>query len=411
MGLSTGKWLAAVAIFGLTPPASADVIADWNENAVSYGILHNMGPPPAERVVAMTQLAMFDALNSIEHKYRPYLVQLPATSSASKEAAAAAAAGTVLAGINPQTRVSMNSLLESYLAAIPDSPAKAEGIKLGEAVADRILKERANDGAAEPDTYRPRTTAGVYVPTAPTAAPQWPRVKPFALTSASQFRPAPPIALDSVAWAADYNEIKELGGRASAKRSAQQTEDARFWLVVDGRGYYPVIRTVAEARKLSLVDSARLFALAAVAREDALIAVFDAKYHYEFWRPVTAIRNGDIDNNSATERDPAWAPIDATPMHPEYPCAHCISSASLVGVMEVVFGTAEMPEVSIASPTAPGVVHHWTNIRAFSDEVSEARIWAGFHYRSSTKIGQEMGHKIGEYVAKNLMQPVAVVAR
>ena len=238
---------------------------------------------------------------------------------------------------------------------------------------------------AEPDTYRPRTTAGVYVPTAPTAAPQWPRVKPFALTSASQFRPAPPIALDSAEWAADYNEIKELGGRASAKRSAQQTEDARFWLVVDGRGYYPVIRTVAEARKLSLVDSARLFALAAVAREDALIAVFDAKYHYEFWRPVTAIRNGDIDNNSATERDPAWAPIDATPMHPEYPCAHCISSASLVGVMEVVFGTAEMPEVSIASPTAPGVVHHWTNIRAFSDEVSEARIWAGFHYRSSTK--------------------------
>jgi hypothetical protein len=411
MGLSTGKWLAAVAIFGLTPPASADVIADWNENAVSYGILHNMGPPPAERVVAMTQLAMFDALNSIEHKYRPYLVQLPATSSASKEAAAAAAAGTVLAGINPQTRVSMNSLLESYLAAIPDSPAKAEGIKLGEAVADRILKERANDGAAEPDTYRPRTTAGVYVPTAPTAAPQWPRVKPFALTSASQFRPAPPIALDSVAWAADYNEIKELGGRASAKRSAQQTEDARFWLVVDGRGYYPVIRTVAEARKLSLVDSARLFALAAVAREDALIAVFDAKYHYEFWRPVTAIRNGDIDNNSATERDPAWAPIDATPMHPEYPCAHCISSASLVGVMEVVFGTAEMPEVSIASPTAPGVVHHWTNIRAFSDEVSEARIWAGFHYRSSTRVGQEMGHKIGEYVAKSLMQPIAVVAR
>ena len=317
----------------------------------------------------------------------------------------------MLAGINPLTKATMNSLLESYLAAIPDNPAKVEGIKLGEAVAAKILADRANDGAREPDTYRPRTTAGIYVPTAPTAAPQWPKVKPFALTSASQFRPAPPIALDSAEWAANYNEIKELGGRASAKRSARQTEDARFWLVVDGRGYYPVIRTVAEAKKLSLIDSARLFALAAVARADALIAVFDAKYHYEFWRPVTAIRNGDIDNNSATERDPAWAPIDATPMHPEYPCAHCISSASLVGVMEVVFGTAEMPEVSIASPTAPGVVHHWTNIRAFSDEVSEARIWAGFHYRSSTKIGQEMGHKIGEYVAKNLMQPVAVVAR
>jgi hypothetical protein len=306
MRLSTSKILAAVAIFGLAPPASADVIADWNENAVSYGVLHQIGPPPAERIIAMTQLAMFDAVNSIERKYRPYLVQLPASPGASKDAAAAAAAGTVLAGINPQTQAAMNSLLESYLSAIPDSPAKAAGIKLGEAVAAKILKERANDGATEPDTYRPRTTAGIYVPTAPTAAPQWPRVKPFALTSASQFRPAPPIALDSTEWAANYNEIKELGGRASTQRSARQTEDARFWLMVDGRGYYPVVRTVAEAKKLSLIDRARLFALAAVAREDALIAVFDAKYHYEFWRPVTAIRNGDIDNNSATERDPAY---------------------------------------------------------------------------------------------------------
>jgi hypothetical protein len=403
--------LAAVAIFGLAHPAYADVIADWNENAVSFCVLHNIGPPPAERIIAMTQVAMFDAVNSIERKYRPYLVQLPTSSTASKDAAAAAAAGTVLAGVNPQTQLTMKSLLESYLATIPDSPAKAEGIRIGEAVAAKILEERANDGARAPDTYRPRTTAGIYVPTAPTAAPHWPNVKPFALTSASQFRPAPPVALESAEWAADYSEIKELGGRASTKRSAQQTEDARFWLVTDGRGYYPVIRTLVEAKKLSLVDSARLFALAAVAREDALIAVFDAKYHYEFWRPVTAIRNGDIDNNSATERDAAWEPIDATPMHPEYPCAHCISSASLAGVIEVVFGTAEMPEVSIASPTAPGIVHRWTNVRTFSDEVSKARIWAGFHYRFSTKVGQDMGHKIGEYIAKNLMQPVAVVAR
>jgi hypothetical protein len=411
MRLSTGRMLAAIAIFGLAHPAGADVIADWNENAVSFGVLHNIGPPPAERIIAMTQVAMFDAVNSIERKYRPYLVQLPTSATASKDAAAAAAAGTVLAGINPQTQLTMKSLLESYLAAIPDSPAKAEGIRIGEAVAAKILEERANDGARAPDTYRPRATAGIYVPTAPTAAPQWPNVRPFALTSASQFRPAPPVALESAEWAADYNEIKELGGRVSTKRSARQTEDARFWLVTDGRGYYPVIRALVEAKKLSLVDSARLFALAAVAREDALIAVFDAKYHYEFWRPVTAIRNGDIDNNSASERDAAWEPIDATPMHPEYPCAHCISSASLVGVIEVVFGTAEMPEVSIASPTAPGVVHRWTNVRAFSDEVSKARIWAGFHYRFSTKVGQDMGHKIGEYVAKNLMQPVAVVAR
>jgi hypothetical protein len=139
MRLSTSKILAAVAIFGLAHPASADVIADWNENAVSYGVLHSIGPPPAERIIAMTQLAMFDAVNSIERKYRPYLVQLPATPGASKDAAAAAAAGSVLAGISPQTQATMKSLLESYLAAIPDSSAKAEGIKLGEAVAAKIL--------------------------------------------------------------------------------------------------------------------------------------------------------------------------------------------------------------------------------------------------------------------------------
>ena len=197
------------------------------------------------------------------------------------------------------------------------------------------------------------------MPTAPTWAPQWPGVKPFAMTSGSQFRPVAPIALKSAEWATDYNEIKELGGRTSTKRSARQTEDARFWLAVDGRGLLPVVRTLAAAKKLSLVDSARLFALTAVARADALIAVFDAKYHYDFWRPVTAIRNGDIDDNPATERDAAWQPIDATPMHPEYPCAHCIASASLAGVVEAVFGTAEMPEVAIdepdrcpASPTA-----------------------------------------------------------
>ena len=145
--------------------------------------------------------------------------------------------------------------------------------------------------------------------------------------------------------------------------------------------------------------------------EDALIAVFDAKFHYEFWRPVTAIRNGDNDDNAATERDAAWQPIDSTPMHPEYPCAHCIASASLAGVVQTVFGSADIPEVSMTSPTAPGVTHRWTNVRAFADEVSEARIWAGFHWRFSTEVGRDMGYRIGEYVVKNVMQPVAVAAR
>jgi hypothetical protein len=291
---------------------------------------------------------------------------------------------------------------------MPDSAGKAEGIKLGEAVAAKVLEARANDGARMPDAYRPRTSAGVYVPTAPTWAPQWPGVKPFAMTSAAQFRPAPPIALNSKQWADDYNEIKMLGGRTSTKRSAKQTQEGRFWLAVDGSVYYPVLRTLSAAKKMNLVDCARLFALASVARADSFIAVFEAKYHYDFWRPVTAIRNGDIDDNPATEREATWSPIADTPMHPEYPCAHCIQSASLVGVAEAVLGSADTPEFTLTSSTAPGVTHRWTNLRTFSNEVSEARIWAGFHYRFSTKVGQDMGFQIADYVVKNFMQPVAV---
>ena len=407
MSITYRNAVAGVLLLALSQPASADVVSDWNEKAVAFVVNRNIGPPPGERIIAMTHVAMFDALNSIRRKYRPYLVQLPASETTSEMAAAAAAAGRVLAGINPQWKAEMDAELAAFLAAIPDSAAKAEGVKLGEAVATKVLEARANDGARAPDVYRPRTAAGIYVHTAPMAAPHWPGVKPFALTSSSQFRPVAPIALNSAKWATDYNEIRELGGIASTKRSARQTEDARFWLATDGRVYYPVIRSLAKAKKLSLVDSARLFALTAVAKADALIAVFDAKYHYEFWRPVTAIRNGDIDDNAATERDPGWQPIDATPMHPEYPCAHCISSAAVAGVIENLLGAVEVPEFSMTSPTAPGVVHRWTNVRAFSTEVSEARIWAGFHYRFSTDVGQDMGYKIAAHVVTQVMQPIA----
>ncbi len=405
------KALLALVFLSIARPVWADVVSDWNDKTVAFAVDYKIGPAPAERMAAMVHLAVFDAVNSIDRKYNPYLTQLPASPNTSREAAAAAAAATVLAGIHPAAQGELKAMLSNYLAAIPDSPAKSEGIRLGETVAAKVLEARAGDGAKAADTYRPRTTPGVYIPTAPTWAPQWPGVKPFALTSGSQFRPAPPVALTSERWATDYNEMRQFGGLASTKRSAKQTEDARFWLTVDGRVYYPIVGQLAAARKLSVIDSARLFALTAMARADALIAVFDAKYHYEFWRPVTAIRNGDNDGNAATERDAAWQPIGPTPMHPEYPCAHCIASASLAAVVETVLGSADIPEVSITSPSAPGITHRWTNLRAFVNEVSEARIWAGFHWRFSTEVGRDMGYRIGEYVAQNSLQPVAVAAR
>jgi hypothetical protein len=406
--LSTSKWMIpAIMLVCQTSPVFADVLTDWNEKTVAF-VTPRMVPAAGQRVVAMVQVAMFDAINSIDRSYRPYLVQLPAAPTTSKEAAAAAAAGTVLAGLHPQAEAELKGSMTSYLASLPDSDAKTEGIRLGEAIASMLLAARANDGADATDSYRPRTTPGVYVPTAITVSSTWPNVMPFAITSPSQFRPPAPVALTSEQWAKDYNEIKELGSKSSSKRSVRQTEDARLWLITGPQSSEPIVRQIVLAKKLSSVEAARFMALTAIAAADAAIAVMDAKYHYNFWRPFTAIRNGDNDDNPATERDATWQPIDNTQMHPEYPCAHCIISTAVATVVELALGTPEIPEVIMTSPTAPGVTHRWTNIRIYADEVAHARIWAGFHYRFSVNVGREMGRKIGEYVVSNAMQPASV---
>jgi len=390
--------------------ASANVITDWDEKAIAAVAPLASVPSPstpyaAYRMMGIVHAAMFDAVNSIERRYRPYLLQLPADPATSKEAAAAAAAAAVVATIDAKTADAMKVALASYLASIPDGAAKSEGVKLGEAVAAHILAARANDGSDALDDYRPRTTPGVYVPTPLMRGPMWPNVKPFAIDNQSQFRPGPPIALDSKEWATDFNEIRDYGGRKSAKRTAQQTETARFWLVAGPVAYHPFVRQLVTAKDMDVVESARFMALAGIAINDALIAVLDAKYHYNFWRPVTAIRNADIDGNPATDREPTWQPIADTPMHPEYPCAHCIVSGSVAGVVKAALGTEEIPEIAITSPTAPDVTHRWTNMTALTQEVANARIWSGFHYRFSTSVGTEMGLQIGEYVVKNVMQP------
>jgi hypothetical protein len=403
------KLLMTAAVIGATSPAFANVITDWNENAVTF-VTPRMVPAAGQRAVAIMQIAMFDAVNSIERRYRPYLVQLPTASTTSKEAAATAAAGLILASLLPQVQEQARGMTASYLASIPDSDAKSAGIKLGEAVAAKILEARAKDGADAPDSYRYKTKPGVYVPTPITVSSTWGNVTPFALASATQFRPQPPLALKSEQWAADYNEIKDFGSKTSARRSDRQTEDARFWLITGPQSTEPVVRQVVEARKLSVIDSARFMALTAIAAADAGIAVFDAKYHYEFWRPITAIRNGDQNDNTAIERDATWQPIDNTPMHPEYPCAHCIVSGAVAAAIEAALGTADVSEIVMTSPTAPGATHRWTNVRAYADEVAYARIWAGFHYRFSVRVGQDMGRDIGQYVVKTVMQPAPVAA-
>ena len=403
---SIRAWLLP-AVFLMSPlaAASANVVTDWDEMAVTF-IQPRMVPPVAYRAMAIMHIAMFDAVNTIEPVYRPYQAHLPAPPDTSKDAAAAAAAGAVLTKLLPDAAPDIQAALTSYLAAIPESDAKSNGIKLGDAVAAKILEARANDEASAPDAYRPVTTAGVYIPTPLTVASQWPTLKPFAMTSPSQFRPKPPIALESEQWAKDYNEIKELGEKNSSKRSARQTEDARFWLMTGPRSTHPLERQIIIQKEMSVIESARFMAVIAAAEADALIAVLDAKYKYAFWRPITAIRNGDIDGNAATEREATWQPIDNTPMHPEYPCAHCIVSSALASAIEAMLDTADIPEVAMTSTTAPGVTHRWTNVRAYADEVAAARIVAGFHYRFSNVVGQDMGRQIGAYTVKTIMQPL-----
>jgi hypothetical protein len=361
--------------------------------------------------MAMVHAAMFDAVNSVERRYQPYLVQLAADPAISKEAAAAAAAAALLATINEKTAAEVKTALATYLTSIPDGAAKSDGIKLGEAVAAKLLEARANDGSDAPDDYRPRTTPGVYVPTAITISTMWATMKPFVMDKPSLFRPDPPISLESKEWATDYNEIKDYGGQNSAKRTVEQTDIARFWLIGPPMAYHPFLRQLAIAKHLDVIDSARFMALASIAINDAIIAVLDAKYHYNFWRPITAIRNGDIDGNPATDREATWQPIANTPMHPEYPCAHCIQSGSVAGVVKAVFGTADIPEIVMSSPTAPGVTRHWTNMNAFLEEIASARIWSGFHYRFSTRVGTDMGLQVGEYVVKRVLQPLAADSR
>jgi len=395
------KLLFVIGLACLATPSHANVITDWDAKAVALAAPGAMG----EREMAILHLAMFDAVNAVEHRYRPYLVQTAAPKSLSEDAAAATAAATVLATLHPERAAEIKTALTDYLAATADGPAKVEGMKFGELVAEKILEARADDGANAPDSYRPSTKPGAYVPTATMVGSSWPNMTPFALTKPSQFRPPPPVALESKEWAADYNEIKDYGAKNSTKRSAEETETARFWLMVGPPAYHPLARQLVLAREMSVVDSARVMALFSVAICDSYIAVFDAKYHYEFWRPVTAIRNGEFDGNPSTAPELSWQPIDVTPMHPEYPCAHCINSGAAIAVLESVLGSADIPAVTMTSATAPGVVHRWTNLEAFADEVARARIWAGFHYRFSTRVGSDMGHKIGRYVLATILQP------
>ncbi len=383
--------------------ARADVVMDWNARADAVAAEKRLPPPVQGRALALMHVSMFEAINAIERRYKPYRLELVSDRNTSREAAAASAAHAVLTALYPDQRPALDVQLAADLAAVAEGPAKERAIILGRKAAADLLELHAEDGVGA-DDYRPFTRAGVYVPTQPVAGYLVRTFKPWVMTSAAQFRPGPPPALTSETWTRDVNEIREIGALNSSVRSEEQTKVGKFWFLTGARTYNPIVRQVVLAKQLNLLDCARIYALTSMAAADSFIAVFEAKYHYNFWRPVTAIRNADLSQNAATPRDANWLPLGDTPMHPEYPCAHCISASAVAAALRAVVGD-EVGEISVTSTTAPGITRRWTRLSDYADEVSNARIWAGFHYRFSTDAGKDMGRKIGELTVATQLRP------
>ena len=393
-------WTVALSLLAGAPGAGADVVTDANAKAADIASRHP-ATPISVRMMAIVQVSVFEAVNAITGRYPAYRAKMTPAPSASVDAAVASATRYALSRMMPAQQAAIDADYQAQLAVIPDGPAKAAGLVVGEQAADAIVAACADDGMVAPDIYRPVTTVGAYVPTTGPAVPHWGKRRPWVMTRGDQFRPGPPPSLTSAAWARDYNEVKALGSRNSTQRTPEQTAAAKFWEATAPAVYWPVARSVAAAPGRDVTDNARLFAVAAMAMDDGLIAVFDAKYTYNLWRPVTAIRNGDLDGNDATDRDPGWTPFIDTPMHPEYPCAHCIVSASLGAVLEAEIGSGATPTLRSASSTAGGAVRTWSSVRDFVQEVALARILDGVHYRNSTEVGSAMGTKIGELAVKS----------
>src|SRR5262245_30867720 len=388
--------LLGVAVLVGSAPARADVVTDANEKVAAITSRHP-STPIAVRLIAIVQVSVFDAVSAVTGRYPPLRAKVAAAPDASIAAAVAAASRTALLKLMPTQQAEIEADYQGALRSLSDGPAKAGGIGVGEQAAEAVLAACANDGAVAPNTYRPLTTPGVYVPTVFPAVPTGATRKPGVWPTGDQVRPRPPPSLTSDTWKRDLAEIKALGGKTSTQRTPEQTAIAQFWEATAPAVYWPVARSVAAGPGRNESDNARFLAVVAMAMYDALIAVFDAKYTYNFWRPVTAIRNAEDDL-----RDPGWTPFIDTPMHPEYPCAHCIVSASLAAVLEAEIGVGPSPTLRSSSSTAGGAVRTWPSPGDFAREVALARIYDGVHYRNSTEVGSAMGRQIGELAVRTL---------
>jgi hypothetical protein len=390
----------------LATPTRADVVTDWN--ALTNALVANdVGNNPKLRTLAMVHVAMSDAINTVQNRHSRVVAMLPAAPNASAEAAAATAARQILTQIYPEQKAKTEETYAASLKAIADGTAKTEGIKLGMEVAAAVQTDRANDGTNVPDTYRPHTAPGAYVPTTPALWEQYARAKPWVLKSADQFRPGPPPALSSAEWAREYNEVKSLGGTKSTARTAEQSEAVKFWGNVNfGPAWQAAARELATKNEMSLADCARLFALLNMGLANAYILNWDAKYTYNFWRPVTAIRNGDQDGNDATERDAAWTSFNPTPMHPEYPSQATYNAVTAVAVLESVFGPQKAIPFTATDVRDAKRTRQFASLTQMAEEQKNVRVWGGVHYWFAIRASEGVAPKAAAYLIENTLKPV-----
>jgi membrane-associated phospholipid phosphatase len=387
-------------------------VVEWNKALLR--IVRTPGAQPSTvhptRSFAVLHAAIYDAVNSIDRTHAPYLIRL-SSRAASQEAAAAAAAHEVLIALYPSFSAQLDAQLQGSLAQVPEGARKTEGVRIGEEVADRILALRAEDGSAAPPLkFLFGTLPGDYQSTPPNfpAQPQftnWSHVKPFALERASQFRPGPPPALASDAYSDALNEIKSLGIANSTAASADQALTGRFWNGAIQNYWNEIAQTTALSLGLTTAETARLLALLDLSIADCVIAFYDAKYTYGFWRPVTAIRAADTDGNPETEADPNWLPeVGRTAPDPSYPGAHAVISAAAAAVLAGFVEEGHF-DFSVTSEVMPGAQRSFESFAGAAREATLSRIFAGQHFRFDLTAGQRLGREVADLVVDRFLIP------
>jgi PAP2 superfamily len=411
--LGIGSLVAVLVLSsGLTPGASGNaangssssgaIVIAWNKELLH--IVQTPGAQPATvhptRSFAILHAAIYDAVVSITRDAPPYVFSVNAPSGARPDAAAAVAGHDTLAALYPKMKAALDQRLAGELAMIPDGAGKQQGIQAGHEVAARLIAIRANDGSATmPPSFVPGNQPGNYQPTPPKlAAPvftNWGNVTPFVLNNAAQFRPEPPPALTSQAYAQALNEVKSLGQNTSTTRTADQTVIAKFWAGPIWNTWNEIAENAALAHHTNLETTARMFAVLNLSFADSTIAFYDAKYHYQLWRPITAIREANTDGNPATVGDPTWTPLAVTAPDPSYPGAHSTISAAGATVLSAFFGNQD--QIRVTSDVLPGVVRIFTSYNDVATEAGLSRIYAGQHTRLDHVAGLTLGQKVAQF--------------